>query len=136
MNIKSIKDVTNVGLYLTAYLSNIKVDADNEEENVVKTNENSRIKKIIKGRRLYLYPKGFRIYRLSKGIKRPIVYKTTEEEAMKKLKDAELTYEKTLCIDREYPTQYRTSYINYRTFNLNKKGKKDDKGGKYYEKEQ
>ena len=54
---------------------------------------------------------------------------------MKKLKKAVLTYEKTLMIDTEYSRSYNTTFLNYRTYNFNKRAKRYKKE-EYYEKEQ
>lgn len=58
--IERLKNIDNIGAYLSAYLTNAESsDTDSKE------------KKYIKGSRLWLYPKGVRIYRKSKGIKYP-----------------------------------------------------------------
>ena len=45
-----------------------------------------------------MYPPGFNLYRSSRGVKRPVVVRTTEGEAMKMLEDKELVYEKTIAV--------------------------------------
>lgn len=124
VNIKSLKGIDNLGMYLSAYLSNMQLDSKEGENN-------SNNKRIVKGSRMHLYPKGFRIYRVSKGIKRPIVYKTTEKKAMERLKNAVLIHEKTIEISNDDFSF--TNYINYRTFNFNKKAKKYKERVEYYE---
>lgn len=58
--IERLKNIDNIGAYLSAYLTNAELsDTDSME------------KKYIKGSRLWLYPKGVRIYRKSKGIQYP-----------------------------------------------------------------
>ncbi|HEL1739612.1 TPA: replicative protein [Streptococcus suis] len=58
--IERLKNIDNIGAYLSAYLTNAELsDTDSME------------KKYIKGSRLWLYPKGVRIYRKSKGIHYP-----------------------------------------------------------------
>lgn len=58
--IERLKNIDNIGAYLSAYLTNAEFsDIDSQK------------KKYIKGSRLWLYPKGIRIYRKSKGIKYP-----------------------------------------------------------------
>lgn len=105
---KSLKNVDNIGMYLTAYLTDL--DLSEELSKSCKKVD----KAIIKGARLKLYPKGFRIYRCSKGIKRPNIYKTTEEDAMQKVSNSVLTYEKTLRISN-YDGK-TINIINYRNF--------------------
>jgi hypothetical protein len=110
VNITSLKGIDNVGLYLTAYLSNL--DVGNEIKDIAKS-ENR--KAIIKGARIKLYPTGFRIYRTSRGIKKPTIYNTTEDEAMKKVKDDVLTYEKTIQLTNS--DGKIINLINYRHYN-------------------
>ena len=76
-----------------------------------------------------LYPTGFRIYRCSRGVKKPTVYETTEEQAMQEVKDAVLTYEKTVQLS--YDNGRIINRINYRHFN--KMPDKNLKRGKFYE---
>lgn len=58
--IERLKNIDNIGAYLSAYLTNSEF-----------SDTDSREKKYIKGSRLWLYPRGIRIYRKSKGIKYP-----------------------------------------------------------------
>lgn len=58
--IERLKNIDNIGAYLSAYLTNVEF-----------SDTDSRGKKYIKGSRLWLYPKGIRIYRKSKGIQYP-----------------------------------------------------------------
>lgn len=113
---KSLKNVDDIGMYLTAYLTDLDLSEDIEKLTGKKVD-----KAIIKGARLKLYPKGFRIYRCSK-VKRPNVYKTTEKEAQQKVNNSVLTYEKTLRISNyEGKT---INIINYRNYNRISKKKK------------
>lgn len=111
VSINILKDVDNVGLYLTAYLSNLDVS------DIIDNSSNT--KAIIKGARLRMYPTGFRIYRCSKGIKHPIKYKTTEEQIQNELINDVLTYEKTIQIRNELGSIINR--INYRNYNKVKK---------------
>lgn len=114
VSINILKDVDNVGVYLTAYLSNLDVsDMVNDKSN----------KAIIKGARLSMYPTGFRIYRCSKGIMHPVKYKTTEEQIQSQLKNDILTFERTIQIKNE--SGGIINRINYRHYNRipNKKSK-------------
>jgi hypothetical protein len=56
VNIQRVKDVDNIGAYLSAYLTNIREGKETK-----------------KGARLHLYPKGMRIWRCSRGVTRPVV---------------------------------------------------------------
>lgn len=131
---KSLKGVDNPGLYLTAYLGDMElteavmsgttrgklgeVEAEDEQGRKVK-------KAVIKGARLHLYPPGFNLYRCSRGVKRPQVLYMTEGEAQEIIKDAPLTYEKTIAVtDREGQT---LNVINYRQYN---RARAEDQAGK------
>lgn len=119
VSISSLKDIDNVGAYLTAYLSNIDVSQSLEEfsseNNKIFDKNDKRYKKaIIKGARLRMYPTGFQIYRHSRGIKKPEVYETTEAQAMEELKGSALTYEKTIQLEGENGI---VNQINYRHYN-------------------
>jgi hypothetical protein len=103
---KSLKGVSNIGLYLTAYLTDLDLTEDKNK---------GITKAVIKGKRLSLIPKNFRIYRCSKNILKPTIYKTTEKEAMEKVDDSILTYEKTIRISN---CDGKTiNIINYRNYN-------------------
>lgn len=123
--IKKLTEVNNVGLYLTAYLSDmeltetldsgLKVNKTIKEVKTCNSDGKELKKAIIKGQRLKLYPAGFRIFRVSNGIKRPEILKCTEAEAMKLVDDASLTFEKTVQVLGEDNTGY--NIINYRHYN-------------------
>lgn len=71
-NLQSLKNIDNVGAYLTAYLADIPIEENpNYNGDKIKTVEG---KKYIKGGRLSMYPVGFNLYRTSRGIKRPTSY--------------------------------------------------------------
>jgi hypothetical protein len=128
VSISSLKNIDNVGVYLSAYLSDMDVlkaietvDFENKNIKIVTADGksgNRREKAIIKGLRLRLYPTGFRIYRLSRGIKMPEVHETTEAEAMQEIKGDALTYEKTVQLSDDGKI---INQINYRHYNNLKK---------------
>ena len=107
VTIKRLDDVDNVGAYLTAYL------CDMEYEEAVKSGvpikqyatelkeveyEEDGIKKskyYVKGGRLYMYPPKFNLYRCSRGVKKPIEEYMTENDALKKVSAATLTFQST-----------------------------------------
>jgi hypothetical protein len=77
VTIKSLKDVDNIGAYLSAYLTDIELDEEtmlravrNESEVVIRQVEGKE-KKFVKGGRLHMYPPGMNLYRKSKGIEPP-----------------------------------------------------------------
>jgi len=124
---KSLKNITNAGLYLTAYLADMdfeeamklgKIKGDGIKE-VATIDESGKptTKAIIKGARLRLYPAHMQIFRCSRGVKRPKIFECREAEAQKMIGNAPLTYERTVKISEE---DHIYNVINYRQFN--KKG--------------
>lgn len=121
---KGLQGVDNPGLYLTAYLGDMELtEAATSgtqrgrlaEVETVDEQGQKRRKAIIKGARLHLYPPGFNLYRCSRGVKRPQVLHMTEREAQEIIRDAPLTYEKTIAVT---DSQGQTlNIINYRQYN-------------------
>lgn len=114
---KSLKGITNPGLYLTAYLGDMEVtealQAGTLRDGKLAETADKR-KAVIKGSRLHLYPKGFNLYRCSRGIKRPEVWQTTEEKAQTEVSEMELIFEKTVSLTDE--SGAIKNIINYRTY--------------------
>ena len=113
-------DVDNVGAYLSAYLTNAIVDADDEDEDTV---EVDGVKKaVIKGGRLHMYPTGMKIYRCSKGLKKPeksFISSAKADEFRQKHKTG-----KTFEVEREFKdpkTGFKT-YIIKEWYNKMKEG--------------
>lgn len=121
VNIKALKNmgVDNLGVYLTSYLTDLDM-----AEITGKEAKNSK-KSIIKGARLILYPANMKVYRASRGIIRPKAVKMTEKEAMEKVKDSKLTYDKTIQISLD--NGKRINIINTRHFNKNAFRERTDK---------
>lgn len=94
VTIKSLRQVDNIGAYLSAYLSDLDITAENDvvlnlpnetyqymlnggklgemvDKIAVDENGQAVTKKVIKGGRLHLYPPGMNLYRKSKGIIEP-----------------------------------------------------------------
>lgn len=81
--------VTNIGAYLSAYLSDVEV-SDAVIHDCIKNGEKIDVKEIngkkfVKGARLKYYPKKFNIYRRSRGIIDPVVHKGFAGEFKKKI---------------------------------------------------
>lgn len=98
VSIKALdKNCSNIGLYLSAYLSDLDLSAAIAAKTDLSQHSLKQVsgKRYVKGSRLHLYPKGFRLYRLSKGIKRPQEYTMFYHELLDMLdeQDAELSYE-------------------------------------------
>lgn len=97
VTIKSINEIDNIGAYLTAYLTDMKLDEVDpgylQEYNInsyeIKTVDD---KKFVKGARLYMYPPGINIYRHSRGIKKPERIDMSYKKAKKYIGEATPTY--------------------------------------------
>jgi len=80
---QALKDIDNIGAYLTAYLGDIDLNIENlaeyannrdaEKMQVKEVITNGMKKKYIKGGRLHLFPVGFNLYRKSNGIRPPTI---------------------------------------------------------------
>lgn len=113
VNIQRVKDIDNLGAYLTAYLADIElnentlkyVNIDHGKIKEVEIDENGKkvSKKFIKGGRMALYPTGMNIVRHSKGIEKPSEEYLSYKEAKKKVLGATKTYENNILLsDDEY----------------------------------
>lgn len=112
ITIKSLKDVDNIGAYLSAYLTDIEFDAtkfetgeydwtkfigkDFEVKSVIHEGQE---KKFIKGGRLYMYPPGMNLYRKSKGIDYPEHQMIKYKNIKKIVGSAEPNYSKSYHIE-------------------------------------
>lgn len=79
VKISKLEGVTNIGAYLSAYLTDVEV-SDSVLDDCIKNGEKIVVKEIngkkfVKGARLKYYPKKFNIYRRSRGIKEPEIIK-------------------------------------------------------------
>lgn len=105
VTIKSLKDVDNIGAYVSAYLADLDVPDDfvpkNQETEVLVKTVDGKQKKFIKGGRLKFYPPGMNIYRPSRGIKKPEREEMTYEMAQKKVRNEEPHFRKTYAISRD-----------------------------------
>lgn len=124
VNIKQLTDNTNVGAYLSAYMTDIEYSENNvndcvnakEEIEVLQKEVNGSIKKFIKGGRIKHYPKGMQFYTKSKGIKPPSTYTTTKEQFLDEKKITEtdnLTFSQVIRISDEERVLNTRKYENY-----------------------
>lgn len=103
-----LKNVDNIGAYLSAYLGDMELgetltanSTSGKGFKMVESNDKDgkrQTKAIVKGARLRFYPKGFRLFRKSRGVVPPTNTDCTNAEAMRKIGNAALTYEKTIKI--------------------------------------
>lgn len=95
-SLKNKHDVTNIGKYLTAYLTDIDLDskeelaevADKLPNNACKI-KNINSKRYVKGARIHMYPKNMRIFRHSRNIKLPKEIRTSRQDAIQIMYDAD-----------------------------------------------
>lgn len=86
VTIQSLKNVDNIGAYVSAYLADIEVEPNlGDLPNLVEKKVNGIKKKFVKGARLIFYPAGVNIYRKSKGIVEPEKKMMKYKNAQKKL---------------------------------------------------
>lgn len=97
VNVRSVTQISALGNYLTAYLSDVPVPAD---DLTGEEHQTDKKKKVAKGARLWLYPKGMRIYRASRGIIRPKVEYLSYKQ-VKGDKNLKKTYHHERIIERE-----------------------------------
>jgi len=111
VNVQGLKNIDNIGLYLTAYLSDMDMEQvasltgaiPKNISTIEVTDEKGKKQKksIVKGARMRLYPSGFHIYRISKGIKKPIVSIMSNAEAESTVTGYTKIYENTVRISDE-----------------------------------
>ena len=103
-----VYDAEGLALYFKAYLSDIEYTEESVVEgltdapkNIVEKNVNGWNKKFIKGERLKYYPTGMSLFSASRGMKRPVVEKITNKEAMERVDDCKMVYRETYVIGDE-----------------------------------
>lgn len=97
-------NVTNVGLYLTAYMSDIVIDDESGNEIVIDSKDKNKKSSIKKGARLHFYPKGLHIVRHSRDIEMPTEITTDYQSAIEQIREIPamtLDYETTFEIKDE-----------------------------------
>lgn len=125
VDIKTLKNVDNIGAYLSAYLADIELTEENVMEAVqngskvvVKEVEGQK-KKFIKGGRLKYYPPGMNLFSTSRGIKYPERVEMTYKSAKKIVGSAEPHYKKSY----EIQNADFTNTITYEQYNLKRDSK-------------
>lgn len=126
VKVKSLKNIDNVGAYLSAYLGDFDTESSPNlyipegcnitEKQAFDSESEKKKKRILKGARLSLYPKGFHIWRISEGIKKPQIEYMTYKSIKEKVSSAKLTYHKG-CTLIDSDTDYCNDLI-YEYYNL------------------
>lgn len=117
LTIKSLKDVDNIGAYLSAYLSDIEVPEGREVKNhkdLVVKRVDGKDKRFIKGGRLWMYPPGMNLFRKSKGIVYPERVDMTYDDVKKVVGSAEPHYQKKYTVEKD---NFKNT-ISYEQYNL------------------
>lgn len=116
ITIKSLKDVDNIGAYLSAYLTDVELSEENLFDAVSQGLEIKIVddKKFVKGGRLHMYPPGMNLYRKSKGIEFPERQKTTYKDIKKVVGTTTPHYSKTYKIESD---DFKNT-IHFQQYNL------------------
>jgi len=124
LTIKSLKNVDNIGAYLSAYLADVELtdSLDSNSVNVVLTEERQIVtkvvdgneKKFIKGGRLHMYPPGMNLYRKSKGIVEPDKQEMKFKDVKKVVGSTKPHYQKAYHIQND-DFENTISFLQYNT---------------------
>lgn len=107
VTIKSLKDVDNIGAYLSAYLTDVELtegtfmNAISEEREIVSKLVDGEEKRFIKGGRLHMYPPGMNLFRKSKGCEYPERKEMLYENTKKIVGTADPHYFKSYHIEND-----------------------------------
>jgi hypothetical protein len=112
VKIKALKDVDNIGAYLSAYLTDVELSEGSETVECTKKIVDGKEKKFVKGGRLHMYPPGMNIYRKSKGIVEPERLEMKFKDAKKIVGSREPHYQKSYHIENE-DFKNTISYLQY-----------------------
>lgn len=107
VRIQSLKDIDNIGAYLSAYLTDVELtsgnifDAMKDGATVIEKEYDGEKKKFIKGGRLHMYPPNMNLFRKSQGIKYPPRTRMKYKEAKKIVGSAQPHYSKKYSIEND-----------------------------------
>jgi len=107
IHINKLNNIDNIGMYLSAYFTDIETNVDFN-----KTVNNKRYKK---GGRLHLYPKDMKLYRHSKNIKPPEICKATFKEFKKNTGLEQPAFCKNIKVYKDNKLINEINYLNYNT---------------------
>ena len=120
VKIKALKDIDNIGAYLSAYLADVELSEEhvgtliNEKREIVTKQVDGQEKKFIKGGRLHMYPPGMNLYRKSKGIVEPERENMRYKDVKKIVGSANPHYQRAYHIENK-DFQNTISFIQYNT---------------------
>lgn len=106
VTIHSLKDVDNIGAYVSAYFTDIELNDKTYEDLLNSDKSNKKVvekggKQFIKGGRLQYYPTGVQIYNKSKGIIMPEREVMSYKKAKKIAGSDQPTFEKNYLIEAD-----------------------------------
>ena len=128
VKIKSLKDVDNIGAYLSAYLTDVELTKETlplavmEQKEIKEVEVDGQLKRFIKGGRLHMYPPGMNLYRKSKGIVFPEVQQMRYGEIKKIVGNATPNYSTTVTIQDD-ETEKVLNRITYEHYNMRRSKK-------------
>lgn len=105
VTIKTLRDVDNIGAYVSAYLADHPVPdnyvSKNDKTEILVKKVDGEEKKFIKGGRLQWYPPGMNLYRKSKGILMPVTEEMSYKMAQKKVGSVKPHFKKSYTVERD-----------------------------------
>lgn len=120
VQINNLKNVDNIGAYVSAYFSDIELNEQTGHDELMSATDKTEIleksgKKYIKGGRLKYYPPGVQIFNKSKGLQYPDRKKMTYLEAKEKAGSLQPTFQKSMILsddDNDFELSIRYEYYN------------------------
>ena len=117
VSIQSLKDVDNIGAYVSAYLSDIELpEGVTTDLEVIEKEVQGQKKKFVKGARLIFYPTGVNIFTKTKGIEYPKRKDMAYKDIKKIVGAGTPHYKKSIKIADEETEFFNT--ITYEQYNL------------------
>lgn len=121
VTVKSLKDVDNVGAYVSAYLSDIEVPEDKQKyleghADLIEKEVDGQKKKFLKGARLKFYPTGVNLFSKTKGCIYPERIDMSYKNAKKIVGAVTPHYKKSIEIN-DTESDFRNT-ITYEQYNL------------------
>jgi hypothetical protein len=119
VKIRRLNDVTNVGAYVSVYLTDLEMKQGQNckyGQVITRVLEGDKEKRFIKGGRLYLYPAGMNIVRHSAGIKIPVPKDMRYSEVKKIVGAATPHYSKSIDVNDEKGNNLTT--VTYMQYNM------------------
>ena len=119
VTVNSLKNVDNVGAYVSAYLADIEVSEEESKQleghpDLIEKEVNGQKKKFVKGARLAFYPSGVNLFSKTKGIVYPERTIMPYEQAIKKVGAATPHFKKSIVIsDQEKDFENTITYEQY-----------------------